>query len=153
MPGMAKGTPDTIAAKWATRLSGATQDVANGVARVQTSPGQLAAQSADLWAQRVADSKPKWQRRVGSVTLQEWQQAMTQKGIPRIAQGAQAAQPKMQAFMAEFLPFVERVQSQVHAMPKNSLEARIQRAVTNMRELSKFQRGAGGTMVSAPIRP
>jgi len=113
--------PAAVAQKWATNLAGATTSIQNGVNAVTVAPGQKAAQAGQLWLARVQASLDKWQRNVSAVSLQSWQQAMINKGLPRIATGAQAAQPKMQAFMAQFLPYVEQGAATVRAMPKNSL--------------------------------
>lgn len=141
---MARVTPEQAAQLWQTRLSGATERIAQGVANVQVAPGQSAARQADLWLARVTASKDKWKSRVSSVSLQDWQTSMQQKGIPRIAQGAQANQPKVQAFMAEFLPYVSNVAAQVRQMPKGNIEAGIARAAAQIRGNAAFRRGSGG---------
>lgn len=142
---MARVTPDEAAAKWRDRLSASTDQIKAGVARVQTAPGQMAARNADLWLQRVTASKDKWKSRVSSVSLQDWQQSMTDKGIPRVAQGAQANMPKVQSFMNEFLPYVSNVAAQVKQMPKGTVEAGIARAAAQIRGNAAFRRGSGST--------
>jgi hypothetical protein len=57
-----------------------------------------------------------------------------------VAQGAQAKQGKMQSFMAEYLPYLQTGVAQVDAMPKNTLEDGINRAVTMIRHNAGFQR-------------
>lgn len=141
---MARVTPDQMAAKWASRLSGATQDIQAGVAQVQTAPGQLAARQRQAWLARVQASQEKWARNVAAVSLQEWQTAMTQVGIPRIAQGAQANQGKMARFASEFLPYLDRGVAQVKSMPKVTLEDGVARAVAMIRHNAQFKRGGGG---------
>ena len=140
---MARGTPDQIAAKWATRLSGATNEITQGVNNVQVAPGQLAAQAADVWLQNVQASKDKWKAHVGAVPLEEWRRKMIDVGIPRVASGAQANVGKVQSFMSEFLPFLDRVAAQVRSMPRGTLEQNIARATQQMRLTSQFKRGAG----------
>lgn len=140
---MAAGTPDQVAAKWAQNLGASTQYITAGVNAVTEAPGQKAARQVDAWIQGVQASRAKWQSRVASVSLSEWQQAMINKGVPRVASGAQAAQPKMAAFLNEFLPFQERVTAQVRSMPKGGLEAGINRAIAQIRGTAQFQRGGG----------
>lgn len=137
---MARVTPDAAAAKWASRLSGAGAEIQAGVMAVTESPGAAAARSADLWLQKVTASKPKWVRRVSSVTLQDWQQAMVNKGLGRIQTGATEAQPKVASFMAEFLPYVDQGVAKVKAMPKGTVEAGIARAGAMIRHNSQFVR-------------
>lgn len=140
---MAGGTPEQVAAKWAQNLGAAAPYITAGVNAVTVAPGQKAAQQVDAWIAGVQASRQKWQNRVASVSLQEWQQAMITKGVPRVASGAQAAQPKMTNFLAEFLPFQDRVTAQVKSMPKGNLEAGIARAVAQIRGTAQFVRGGG----------
>src|SRR5262245_8881333 len=96
--------PAAGAQKWANRLGAATDAVQKGVQAVQTSPTATAAQHQDAYVagvQRAAQTG-KWARGLNRVNLQQWQQATLQKGIPRIASGAQAAVPKMTAFNQQF---------------------------------------------------
>lgn len=137
---MARVTPEQAANKWRDRLSGAGAEIQAGVMAVTESPGAAAARSADLWLQKVTASKPKWVRRVSAVTLQDWQQAMVTKGLGRIQSGAQAAQPKVQSFMSEFLPYVDQGVAKVKAMPKGTVEAGIARAGAMIRHNAGFVR-------------
>lgn len=130
--------PSTVANNWANRLAASTQAIADGVNGVQTAPGAAAARQADVWAQNVAASKPKWQRNVAAVTLPEWQAAMINKGVPRIASGAAAAEPKFQQFMSQLLPYIDQ---QVRALPaRGTLDQNIARSAAFIRGMSKFQR-------------
>lgn len=140
---MARVTPEQAAQKWRDRLSASTDLITQGVNAVQTAPGQKAAANADLWLQRVTASKDKWRSRVSSVSLQDWQQSMIQKGIPRVAQGAQANMPKVESFMREFLPYVSNVAAQVNQMPKGGVEQGIARAIAQIRGNAAFKRGSG----------
>lgn len=140
---MAKVTPEEAAAKWSQRLSGAGEDIKRGIERVQTAPGILAARQAEKYRARVVASVPKWQQRVASVDLGSWQRAAIEKGVPRVAQGAQQAQPKMAAFMSELLPFQDRLKSSIQSMPSTTLEDNIARMTAWVRGQSQFRRGGG----------
>jgi hypothetical protein len=113
----AQKNPATVAAKWATNLGAATQTMTQGVQAVQTSPTAMAAQneSGYLAGVQKAVSSGKWARNLQSVSLQQWQQAMTSKGIPRVAGGANDAKGKVQNFQAQLLPFVYNLRSQLPA--------------------------------------
>jgi hypothetical protein len=65
---------------------------------------------------------------------------MTSYGIPRVAQGANAKQGKMQSFMAEYLPYLQTGVAAIDRMPKNTLEDGINRAVQMIRYNAQFQR-------------
>lgn len=133
---MATKDPTAIAAKWATNLGNATQSITDGVNSVTVAPGQAAARQKDVWAQNVAASKDKWASRTAAVPLATWQQDMITKGVPRIAQGAQASQDKMQAFMAKALPYIS---AQVQALPpRGTLEQNLNRMTQFVRGMSKF---------------
>jgi hypothetical protein len=135
---MALPTPDEAAANWAQKLAASTDRINRGVQAVTVAPGQAAARQKDVWANNVAQSRDKWASRVGSVTLPEWQQAMSQKGVQRIASGAQAAQPKMAAAMAQILPHIA---SGVGALPaRGTLDQNIARMTQFVRHMSNFQR-------------
>lgn len=130
----------TATQRWVQNLSNSTTAMTNGVNRVTISPGQSAARAADKWLAKVTQSKDKFARRVGSVSLADWQNSMTSYGIARVAQGAQSKQGKMQSFMQEFLPYLNSGVTQIDAMPKNTLEDGISRAVAMIRHNANFQR-------------
>lgn len=137
---MARVTPEQATDKWVTRLSGAGQQIRDGVNNVQVAPGQRAAAAADLWVQRVTSSRDKWKARVGAVSLGQWQTAMIEVGIPRIASGAQAKRGKMQDFMASFLPWVDQGVAKVKAMPKGDINASIARSTAMIMHNAAFKR-------------
>lgn len=125
-----------VASRWSSGLGAATQRIQNGVEAVTTSPGQLAARQAQVWVQNTQAAQAKFQRNSAAVTLQSWQNATVTKGIPRIAQGATAAEPKVQAFMSTFLPFV---QAQVNQLPaRGNLQQNIQRSAAMIMAMTKF---------------
>lgn len=136
-------TPDQAGDKWASRLGSASTEITNGVNRVQTAPGQLAAAKFDKWLQGVQANAQKWRTRVASVPLESWR-AATIAGIPHIATAASAKVGKYKAFAAEFYPHLEAGMSKIHAMPDNTIDARIQRAVAMMQHNATFKRSGSG---------
>ncbi len=116
--------------------------IRSGVQAVTTSPTQAAAAAVNTWQQRVADPNTarKFQASLSRISLADWQNAMINKGIPRISTGAQAAIPKFQAFMQQFLPFEDNIANQVRQMPKATLDDRINRAVAQIRGNAGFRR-------------
>lgn len=139
---MTRVTPQQGSDKWKTRLSAASSDMQTGVANVTVAPGVQAAAKRDKWLAGVTGAADKWQRNVRSVSLASWQQSMTQIGIPRVAQGAQAKQQKYTDFATSFYPHLDRGVAQIKQMPDVDMEARIQRAVAMMRHNATYQRPA-----------
>tara|TARA_B100001123_G_C15301962_1_gene1021342 strand:- start:1939 stop:2361 length:423 start_codon:yes stop_codon:yes gene_type:complete len=139
---MAKVTASEAAEKWGRRLQGATEDIRRGVQSVTESPTEKAAAAADKMRERVIESidSGKWQAGLRRVSLDEWKDAMLNKGVGRIAAGVQGAQPKMQAFMNELLPYVDNLKSRVDGMPDVTLEDSINRATAWIRGMSEFRR-------------
>lgn len=140
---MAKLTADQIVKKHADRLKQSTNEIATQVKAVQTAPGVKAAAKADKMRTNInlAIDSGRWGRRVSSVSLQDWQNAMITKGIPRISQGIDAAAPKVRAFFDEFLPHLDKVQAEIKNMPDLTLEDGINRMVHVVRRNAEFKLG------------
>jgi hypothetical protein len=135
---MATKTPNAVAAKWASRLAGSTTDIKAGIQAVTVPPGQLAARAKTTWAANVAAAKTKFAANVGAVSLASWQQDAITKGLPRIATGAQAAQPKMAAVMSTLLPFITRLKGTLP--PRGTTQQNIARAVAFMTGMTAYKK-------------
>lgn len=138
---MAKMDPNRSAKEWADRLAASGQKIATGVQAVTVAPTELAAKKKDKYIQGVQDAvaSGKWERGLRSVSLSDWQQAMTTKGISRIPEGARSAQGKMERFMAAFFPVLERNLQQVKSMPDATFEDRMNRMVAMARLNHEFK--------------
>lgn len=135
-----RGTPTEIADRWATRLSGATTEIAAGIDRVQQAPGQLAAAKADKWEANTLAAKNKWKARVAGTSLEAWKAAAKGVGVQRIAQGAQAKKAKMASFLQEFEPHLAALANKLASMPDNTFEQRIARMTEAARHNHNFRR-------------
>lgn len=134
--------PTAAAQKWSRNLGAATDSIRAGVQAVQTAPGQVAATRRQLWVQNTQAAADKWARNVASVTLSDWQNSMTTKGIDRIAAGATAAEPKMGAFLGRLLPFQENLK---RGLPqRGTLEQNLARMNAFVRGMSNFKNTPGG---------
>lgn len=127
--------------KWGTNLNGAVNNgfVKQGVMAVTQAPGVAAAAAADRMASGVAQavSSGKWQRAVSGVSLTDWQNAMINKGAPRIAAGVtQAQQTKTQTITA-LLSAVSASQASIASLPKGGLQQGIARATAFMTAMSQ----------------
>jgi hypothetical protein len=135
---MATRDPNQAAADWASRLSQSGDKIARGIDAVQTAPGQLAAAQSEVWAANTIGAKDKWKRNTASVGLQEWKDAAKNKGVPRIAQGATAAEGKMATFLGELFPHIDRVKGTLK--PRGNLEQNIARSADFARGMAQFRR-------------
>lgn len=136
-----KSTSSDATAKWLANLSAASGRMQSGAMGVTKAPGVAAAAAADKWLAKVTASKAKFAARVSSVSLQDWQNSYINVGIPRVAQGAQAKQAKVQSFFDEFLPYLQRGMATIDNMPSVTLEDGIARASAMIRYNAKFKRG------------
>jgi len=137
---MAKLTPAEFAEKHARRLKGSQEDIRKGVAKVSEAPTAKAAAKADKMLANItaAVTSGKWAERLKAVSLEEWQEKMTIKGIPRIAAGIDAARVKVENFYAQLAPFQDTLQRKIDAMPDMTIEDSIARATEWMRGMAKF---------------
>lgn len=145
---MPMGTPESISQKWSTRLQAARRDYEEGIRAVTASPMEAAANRSAEYVAGVQEAvrSGKWQRGLRAVTLQEWQNRAIEIGAQRLQTGATANVGKVRAFLAEWLPFLQRNVTQVRAMPKSTFEERVQRMVQMATLNRAFRRGAGGRM-------
>jgi len=131
-------SPNDIAARWANRLSGAGDKIRAGVQGVTQAPGARAAAQKARYVAGVQAKADKWAAKVGSVSLSDWQTAMTEKGIPSIAQGATAAQGKMTSFFTQLIPYINANVGAIRSMPSLTIEDSVNRAAAWIRTMSKF---------------
>jgi len=109
---------------------------------VTTSPTAQAANKKDKMRSNINASidSGKWERGLRRVSLEEWKSKMTNKGLGRVATGIDEAAPKVRAFAAEVLPFIDSLQATVQKLPDTTLEDNINRMTTFVRGMAKFQR-------------
>lgn len=136
--------PTQVAAKWAQNLGNSTTSITTGVDAVQTAPTASAAAAVGKWQQAMQSQKTrdKFVGGLNRVSLSDWQTAMKNKGIARIGSGAQAAQPKMAAFMSQLLPYVDSLSNDIKKMPKLTLADSIARSTAAITKMSQFKRTA-----------
>jgi hypothetical protein len=131
-----------IANKWSRRLGQSTEDIKKGVEGVSTAPSELAVRKKEKFVAELmkAIQEGKWEEALKQYGLDEWKKDMINKGIGRIASGAENAKSDFTDFLNQFLPYAYDVKSKADSMPDLTLEDRIAKATFVMRELSKFKR-------------
>lgn len=139
---MATKNAAAVAAKWRDRLQAATQEMTEGVRAVTVAPGQKAAAKADVMKARLLEAlnNGKWQRNVSAVSLGDWQAAMINTGIPRVATGAAEKMSKVENFMAKFLPYADSVSKQIDQMPNVTVQDRKNRMLKNFDLMQAFKK-------------
>ena len=134
---MAGQTPEQSGRTWAQNMTRSRQRITSGVQAVTVAPGQAAARQKSAYVNNVAASADKWATNVSKVTLNDWQTAMVNKGIPRIASGAQAAEPKFVTFMGKLLPYIDTAVRNLPA--RGNLDQNINRMTSFVRNMAQFK--------------
>jgi len=101
--GVTNVPPDQLAAAWAANLAAAGPRMQAGAQAVTASPGQAAAAQQATWLANTTAAANRWATNVAAVTTQQWQQAFITKGLPRVATGAQAAQPAFAVILGRII--------------------------------------------------
>lgn len=106
--------------RWQNGMNQSADRMRMGVQAVTENPMERAHAAIDKmrakWLASVDNGD--WGMGVLNVSLQQWQQAMVQKGIPRIADGVRGAQNRVTNFAQQLLQYESQLQAQIRAMPK-----------------------------------
>ena len=130
----------TAAQDWATSLGNKTAKIQAGINRVTQSPGQKAVAQADKYIQGVQAGLPKWKTKLQALTVGDWQQAAL-AGVPRVAQGAQAKQGKMQAALEKNFAMMTPILARIDGMPTTTIAQRIQKSSAFQQAMYDAARG------------
>ena len=115
-----------IATNWANNLGAATAKITAGVNAVTVAPGQAAAAQKAAYIANTTAKAGVWATNTAAVSLTSWQQDTINKGIPRVATGAQAATSKMASVMTSLLPAIADAKASLP--PRGNLQQNLQRA-------------------------
>lgn len=130
-------SPDQAAQDWVNGLSAKTEKAKAGAQAVKMAPGQAAANNKAGYVAGVQQNVDKWARNVGRVTREQWIDAFVNKGVPRMALGAQQAQTKMAAVFQQLFPHIER--SVASLPPRGTFEQNKARANAMMDAMHGFK--------------
>lgn len=128
--------PADVASRWSTGMANAGAKIQAGVEAVKTAPGMAAAANKQGYVAGVQSNVDKWASRVAAVPLATWQQDFINKGLPRIATGAQNAEPKVTNFMNQFLPFLRTTVASLP--PRGTFAQNVQRMTAHVTAVHGF---------------
>jgi hypothetical protein len=114
----------------------------DGVNSVSQNPAERAIAQIPAMVQGVqmAAQSGKIEAGLRRVSLQSWKDAYIKKGVPRIQGGATQAQPKVQAFMQQLLPFIDSAKQQLQGMPRGSPAQNDARLMFWVNQMRQFRR-------------
>jgi hypothetical protein len=130
-------TADEYAQDWADGLSGARAKIERGINRTTVAPGQKAAAESARYLTGVQNKVDLWKKRVGGVSLADWQTMFKEKGLNRIAQGVTSAKPAQVQMAQKLLAEIDAAVAEANKIPKGDIEQSVQRAAAFMRRMSK----------------
>jgi ElaB/YqjD/DUF883 family membrane-anchored ribosome-binding protein len=137
-----KLTPEEVAKKHADRLTADLQAIRDGINRVTENPMEKAAQKEDKMLQNLtkAVKDGKWKAGLMRTNLSDWQQRTSTIGVDRIPEGIAAAHDKQVQFYTELQEHQRKLDAKIGMMPDLTLQNNIDRAVAQIRGMSKFKR-------------
>ena len=141
---MAKLTGQEIAEKHAKNTRAAIPFWVKGVEAVTESPTAKAAKKLDKYRENVlkALDSGKMERRLLSVSNEDWKAATLKKGKDRLGPGVDAAIPKTAAFHTEFGQHLDSNKASIDAMPDTTLDENIAKMVAQVKVNAAFKRGS-----------
>lgn len=127
-------------AKWKSRASNAGAAMTAGVQAVTVAPTQKAAAAVNKYAAGVqrAVQSGSYVNGLNAVSLQDWQQAMTTKGVSNYQNGINNISPKAQKAMADQQAYAAQVSATVASMPNENDNDAEQRALTAIRLMRQY---------------
>lgn len=129
--------------KWKRNIATAGESVKNGVNRMTVSPGVKAAAMKDKYLRRVQESANDGTYEAGqnSYTLQDYKDAVINKGISNMMTGASKISPRAMQSMQEQYTYANQVSDQVAGMPTNTLEEALAKSAAAIRLMAEGRKG------------
>lgn len=135
---MAKN-PQASIEKWKKGMQSSGENIKTGVMAMTESPGVKAAGAKDKYLRRVTESANDGTYESGQLgySLQEYKDAVINKGVSNMMTGASKLGARAQRAMAEQLAYANQVSDQVAGMPTNTLEEGIAKAAATIRLMAE----------------
>lgn len=125
--------------KWKRNIAASGESVKQGVNAMTESPGVKAAASQDKYLRRVQESVNDGTYAAGqmSYSLQEYKDAVINKGVSNMMNGAQKLSARAQRNMADQLAYANQVSEQVAGMPTGTLEEGLAKSAAAIRLMAE----------------
>ncbi|MEM4013055.1 hypothetical protein [Metallosphaera sp.] len=139
---MAKVSPSEFAEKWSRNLGASVEFIRRGVEKTSVAPSAKAIEAKEKMKRKLVEAIDKgvWENALKKYTLDQWKKDMIEKGLPRIADGADKARPKVEEFAAKLLPYIDAGLARIKELPSVTLEDSIRRATEWIRYMSQFRK-------------
>lgn len=130
-------------AKWKSRASNAAAALTAGVNAVTVSPTAKAAAAVNKYAAGVnaAVQSGAYVNGLNNVSLQEWKDSMTGKGVSNYSNGVNNISAKAAKNMADQQQYAAQVAATVASMPSETDNDMEQRALAAMRMMKQYRKG------------
>lgn len=135
-------TAEEFRAKHAANTNAASEYMVAGINRVTEAPGaKAAAAQTKMKANLVkAIDSGKWARRVKGVSLEDWKDAMINKGVGRVSEGLEGAAAKIEAFAEQLIAHENRGLEMLDGKASVTLQDSKNRMTAWFDHMVKFER-------------
>lgn len=125
--------------KWKKGMASSGENIKAGVNSMTESPGVKAAAAKDKYVRRVNEAASDGSYEAGQLgySLQEYKDAVVNKGISNMMTGASKLGSRAQRAMADQLAYANQVSDQVAGMPTGTLEEGIAKAAATIRLMAE----------------
>lgn len=125
--------------KWKRQMSTAGESVKTGVNAMTESPGVKAAAAKDKYVRRVNEAANDGTYEAGqmSYSLQEYKDAVINKGVSNMMTGASKLSARAQRAMQEQFAYANQVSDQVAGMPTGTLEEALAKSAAAIRLMAE----------------
>lgn len=139
---MANSTPKEAYDLYAQTMKARLPKMERGIRRVTEAPGMRAAKQVGKMRANLLRSidDGTWEDRVSSVSLQDWQTAMIEKGLPNVSRGVDNAEGKMVDFFGQLFDYQDQTASQLDNMPDTTPADAKARMNFNFDRMSQFSK-------------
>lgn len=140
-------SPQEIAAQWKKNLGASVDKIKKKVSAITESPMEKAAAQKDLMRQRILEAidSGEWENALRGVSLSQWKQAVTGKGMLNLQAGLADGESKVAQFQQMAAPVFDQAKQAAAAIPKDGTTAtalrKVEAAILAMKTLKGRMKG------------